>query len=96
MKEAPCNQIPSSLTKTRSGSSTIPQIKTHERGDKVVVNGAKESLLSILRKYACQHGKHTLEKSTMKFLSANKVSASYDLVVWMFLFLKLNCQPTLY
>jgi len=64
----------------------------HERGDKVVVNGAKESLLSILRKHVCQCGKHTLEKLSSKFLSLNKVAASYDILVWMFIFIKINCD----
>jgi hypothetical protein len=32
----------------------------------------------------------------MKFLSANKVSASYDLVVWMFIFVRDNCEIELF
>jgi len=47
--------------------------------------------MAILRRYMCDCGKHSLEKATSKFLTLNKVSASYDLVVWMLLFMKMNC-----
>ncbi len=33
---------------------------------------------------------------TSKFLTINKVAASYDILVWMLLFIKLNSEPTLY
>lgn len=93
MKEAPASQV---LHNTRSGPNTSDVNRVHERGDKVVVNGAKESLLSILRRYTCQCSKHTLDKLTSKFLTINKVAASYDILVWMLLFIKLNSEPTLY
>ena len=93
MKEAPASQV---LHNTRSGPNTSDVNRVHERGDKVVVNGAKESLLSILRRYTCQCNKHTLDKLTSKFLTINKVAASYDILVWMPIFIKLNSEPALY
>jgi len=75
--------------KMNEKSSSTPRI--HERGDKVVVNGAKESLLSILRRHACDCGKHTGDKLILRFLSTNKITASYDVMVWMFIFMRLNC-----
>jgi len=70
--------------------------KPHCRGDKVVVNGAKESLLSILRKYKCGCGKHTLQKLTTKFLSSNKITASYDIIVWMLMYIEKMTSFSIY
>lgn len=44
----------------------------------------------------CDCGRHSLEKATSKFLTLNKVSASYDLVVWMLIFMKMNCSIQIY
>ena len=96
MKEAPQNMSPLLVNKTRNGLNVPVPPKIHERGDKVVVNGAKESLLAILRKHICQCDKHTLEKLTFKFLTVNKITASYDILVWMFIFLRKNCEHDLY
>lgn len=41
MKEAAHIQIPDLLHKTRSGPNNSIVQRVHERGDKVVVNGAK-------------------------------------------------------
>lgn len=70
--------------------------RMHERGDKVVVNGAKESLLSILKRHTCDCGKHTGDRMVQKFLTANKITASYDVMVWMFMFMRLHCEENLY
>ena len=32
----------------------------------------------------------------MKFLTLNKVAASYDILVWMLIFIKINCEPIIY
>jgi len=53
MKEALQTQTTVLVNKTRNGSTTRVPSNLHERGDKVVVNGAKESLLAILRKHLC-------------------------------------------
>lgn len=60
------------------------------------MNGAKESMLAIINKHVCICGKHTLEDSTVKFLSQNKMKVSYDTIVWMLTFAKRNCEPELY
>jgi len=52
--------------------------------------------MAILRKYMCDCEKHNLEKTTSKFLALNKVSASYDLVVWILIFLRMNCEIGIY
>jgi hypothetical protein len=91
MKEPLSFQSPILVSKTRNGNSNAFVPKPHERGDKVVVNGAKESLLAILRKSICNCEKHNLEKLTLKFLASNKITASYDIPVWMFIYLRKVC-----
>ena len=41
MKEAPTSSVPFLCQKTRNGITPSYSPKIHERGDKVVVNGAK-------------------------------------------------------
>ena len=97
MKEAALNQAThSQKRKTRQGTNNESSKRVHERGDKVVVNGAKESLLAILRKYICKCTKHNLEKLTLRFLNQNKITASYNILVWMFIFIRQNCQSKIY
>lgn len=96
MKEFSPNPISINLRQSRNQAERPAVPKVHERGDKVVVNGAKESLLSILRKYHCQCEKHTGDKLVMKFLTMNKIIASYDAPVWMFIFLRLNFEDPLF
>jgi hypothetical protein len=85
-----------SLRQNRTEEDSSPNLRVHERGDKVVVNGAKESLLSILKRYECDCKKHTGDKLVLKFLQANRITASYDVIVWMFIFMRLNCVEDLY
>lgn len=89
---------PSTKSNRRNSQEEDPSQapKIHERGDKVVVNGAKESLLSILKRHMCDCGKHTGDRLVQKFLTANKITASYDVMVWMFMFVRLNCEEDLY
>ena len=88
MKEAAHQSLSEVPSKTRNRKVISPMRKLHQRGDKVVVNGAKESLLAIMKKYICGCSKHTLDKLAIKFLNKNGITASYDLVVWIFIFIR--------
>jgi hypothetical protein len=88
--------VPSPARNTRSGFASKSTIDIHERGDKVVVNGAKESILTILNRHSCDCGKHNLAESVVKFLKSNNITASYDIIVWIFIYLRLNCESKIY
>lgn len=65
----------------------------HKRGDKNVINGAKESLMSILAKFLCNcEKKNNLKDLAYRFLRFNKSTASYDTIVWLFIFLMFYCS----
>jgi hypothetical protein len=32
----------------------------------------------------------------MKFVTQNKITASYDILVWMFIFIRKNCEGDIY
>lgn len=82
MVKAPMNER---RVRARNYSETLtnrPSLKPHIRGDKIVANGARESLKAIVNKYVCQCGKHRMNELMERFLSQHKINSTYDATVW--------------